>query len=197
MSAFYLDISKDRLYVSHPDSKDRRSAQTAMFKILQELVRLTAPIFTFTSEEVWKEVPAFEGKAESVHLTEFELSQKEYLREQEKSEWSMLASYREQVLKLMEEARQRKEIGSSLDAAVVFQYRKEEESLIRKYERFLPDLFISSQVILQPGEETRFEIRKAEGQKCLRCWQIKPEVGTIPDYPDVDKRCADVLAQLV
>lgn len=197
MSAFYLDINKDRLYVSHPDSIQRRSAQTAMFEILHQLVRLAAPIFAFTTEEVWKEVPPFAGKAESVHLTEFELGHKEYLNEQDKQEWAKLAEYREEVLKLMEEARQRKEIGSSLEAAVFFQYKKEEEATVRKYEKFLPDLFIASQVFLQSGDETRFEIRKAEGEKCLRCWQIKPEVGKNPAYPSVCNRCAAVLIQLV
>lgn len=197
MSAFYLDINKDRLYVSHPDSLQRRSAQTTMFEILYQLVRLAAPIFAFTTEEVWKEVPSFEGKSESVHLTEFKLEHKEYLSEQEKQEWTKLAECREQVLKLMEEARQRKEIGSSLEAGVFFQYKKEDEATVRKYEKFLPDLFIASQVFLQSGDETRFEIRKAEGEKCLRCWQIKPEVGKNPADPSVCNRCAAVLTQLV
>jgi isoleucyl-tRNA synthetase len=197
MSAFYLDINKDRLYVSHPESPQRRSAQTAMFEILNQLIRLTAPIFVFTSEEVWKEVPAFPGKAESVHLTEFDQPGSELLNQQEKEDWVKLAAYRDTVLKLMEEARQRKDIGSSLEAAVLFQFTKEDEPTVRRFEKFLPDLFIASQVILQPGNETHFEVSRAQGEKCLRCWQIKTDVGQDPDYPSVCARCAAVLHQLV
>lgn len=196
MSAFYLDISKDRLYVSHPKAIRRRSAQTAMFRILNQLVRLVAPVFSFTSEEVWRDMPAFSGKAQSVHLVEFEEIQTGWLSEAEMDDWTKLANYREQVLKLMEEARQRKEIGSSLEGDVLFQYKPEEESIVKRFESFLPDLFIASKVELCQGPETRFEVRKAEGTKCMRCWQIKLDVGSQSSYPDVCARCADVLNQL-
>src|SRR5262245_30152417 len=109
MSAFYLDIIKDRLYVSFHSGRERRSAQTVLFRILDQLVRLAAPIFTFTTEEVWREVPAFAGKESSVHLSEFRQIPGGWLSEEEKAEWERLAEYRETVLKLMEEARQRKE----------------------------------------------------------------------------------------
>ncbi len=196
MSAFYLDISKDRLYVSHPKAIQRRSAQTAMFRILNQLVRLVAPVFSFTSEEVWRDMPAFSGKAESVHLVDFEEIQTGWLSETEMEDWMKLANYREQVLKLMEEARQRKEIGSSLEGDILFQYKPEEESIVKRFENFLPDLFIASKVELRPGHETRFEMRKAKGSKCMRCWQIKNDVGSQASYPNVCGRCVDVLGQL-
>src|SRR5262249_45333672 len=116
MSAFYLDIIKDRLYVSHPKSTKRRSAQTVLFRILNQLVRLAAPIFTFTCEEVWKEMPTFARKEDSVHLAEFEKHEREWLTAGEKEDWTKIANSREIVLKLMEEARQQKLIGSSLEA---------------------------------------------------------------------------------
>ncbi|HSE43547.1 MAG TPA: class I tRNA ligase family protein, partial [Acidobacteriota bacterium] len=196
MSAFYLDINKDRLYVSHPQSKKRRAAQTAMYRILDQLVRLAAPVFSFTTEEVWREMPAVDGKAESVHLMQFHSAEQSLLTQQEKTDWARLAEYREVVLKLMEEARQRKEIGSSLEAEVVVHYPSDDEQLIRQYELFLPELFIASQVSVQPSSELRFEVRKAEGKKCMRCWQIRKDVGQNANYPEVCARCAAVLEEL-
>jgi isoleucyl-tRNA synthetase len=196
MSAFYLDISKDRMYVSHPDGRRRRSAQTAMFRILNALVRLVAPIFSFTAEEVWREVPAFQGKESSVHLSEFQEQRSGWLTDQEKEDWARLALYREEVLKLMEASRQRKEIGSSLESTVVFYYKKEEEGTIRRFESFLPELFIASAVELREGDAVRFEIRVADGKKCQRCWQIKPDVGSIEACANVCRRCCAVLDEL-
>lgn len=196
MSAFYLDIIKDRLYVSHPRDKKRRSAQSAMFRILDQLVRLAAPIFSYTADEVWKEVPAFESKPESVHLTLFQTVQEGWLSEDEKKDWAKLAEYREEVLKLMEEARQRKEIGSSLEAEVVVHFTSDEEGLLQRYEKFLPDLFIASQVSLKSSDKLQFEVRKAEGAKCMRCWQVLKDVKSRMNYPPVCDRCAKVLEEL-
>jgi isoleucyl-tRNA synthetase len=197
MSAFYLDINKDRLYVSHPQSRKRRSAQTVMFQVLKELAKLAAPIFSFTTEEVWQEIPAFRDKPESVHFTEFEKEQKEWLTEAEKEDWLKLAEYRESVLKLLEEARQRKEIGSSLEASVLVEYPTAEETIVKRFETFLPELFIVSQVEIRSADQRKFEIRKAQGEKCMRCWQIRTDVGKNHSYPGVCLRCADVLEQLM
>ncbi len=194
MSAFYLDINKDRLYVSHSRSVKRRSAQTVMFRILHELVRMTAPIFSFTSEEVWREMSHFSGQPESVHLTEFETEHKDWLSDQEKLDWTRLVEFRESVLKLLEEARQRKEIGSSLEASVLVTGN---DAVLRRFESFLPELFIVSTAELQDGPETKFEIRKASGEKCARCWQIRSDVGSNLVYPGVCARCAAVLDQLL
>ncbi len=196
MSAFYLDIIKDRLYVSHPQDKKRRSAQTAIFRILDQLVRLAAPIFSYTAEEVWQEMPMFQGKTESVHLTLFPPAGDGLLTENEKKDWARLAEYREVVLKLMEEARQRKEIGSSLEAEVVVHYTSAEEALVRRFESFLPDLFIASQVTVEPSGELHFEVRKAVGSKCMRCWQIRKDVSSRLNDPPVCARCAAVLEEL-
>jgi isoleucyl-tRNA synthetase len=193
MSAFYLDISKDRLYVEHAQSRKRRSTQTAMFAILNQLVRLAAPIFSFTAEEVWREIPVFQAKETSVHLATFQNVRPEWLSEDEKKDWARLAEWRQEVLKLMEEARQRKEIGSSLESKVVVQYAAQDEAVIRRFEKFLPDLFIASQVELHSGAETQFKVVKAEGQKCMRCWQIRTDVGSNPAYSQVCGRCASIL----
>ena len=196
MSAFYLDIIKDRLYCSHPEGIERRSAQTVLFAILDQLARLSAPIFAFTAEEVWKDVPAFQGKAESVHLSEIHSVPDGWLNEQDRAHWEKLAQYRETVLKLMEEARQRKEIGSSLEAAVVFEYAPSEEKTVQQFDQLLADLFIASRVELKPAAETRFSVVPATGSKCQRCWQIREDVGSRDGYGSVCARCAGVLDQL-
>ena len=163
MSAFFLDISKDRLYCSHPASRERRSGQTVLFAILNQLVRLAAPIFAFTAEEIWRDVPSFDGKQKSVHLAEFNKIEAEWLTEDLKNDWVKLAQYRETVLKLMEEARQRKDIGSSLEAEVLFEYSPADQVTVKRFENFLPELFIASQVRLTPGSDTKFIC-----ERCLR-----------------------------
>lgn len=196
MSAFYLDIIKDRLYVSLAGGTKRRAAQSTMFQVLNQLVRLTAPIFSFTSEEVWQEMPAFKDKAPSVHLTEFETSSRDWLTEDEKKEWEQLAEYRDTVLKLLEEARQRKEIGSSLEAEVLCRFPEQQRNFAEKYAGFFADLFIVSKTTVEFGAETRFEVKRTDGEKCQRCWQIKKDVGKNAVYPNVCGRCAVVLDQL-
>jgi isoleucyl-tRNA synthetase len=196
MSSFYLDINKDRLYVSYAAGKKRRAAQTTMFRILNQLVRLTAPIFSFTSEEVWQEMPAFRGKQSSVHLSEFQKEVKDWLGEEEKKDWERLAEYRDSVLKLLEEARQRKEIGSSLEAEVLCTFAEDDRQVVERYMGFLPDLFIVSRVQVDFGPGRKFEVRKTAGEKCLRCWQIKTDVGKNPAYTNVCLRCAGVLDEM-
>ncbi|MGH9857637.1 MAG: class I tRNA ligase family protein, partial [Acidobacteriota bacterium] len=196
MSAFYLDINKDRLYVSLAGGIRRRAAQHTMFTVLNQLVRLTAPIFSFTSEEVWQEMPDFKGKQSSVHLAEFGTSVRDWLTEEEKKEWEKLAEYRDSVLKLLEEARQRKEIGSSLEAEVVCRFPEEQRAVVEKYADFFADLFIVSKTTTEFGPDAQFVVRKTDGEKCQRCWQIKNDVGKNSAYPNVCARCADVLDQL-
>ena len=134
-------------------------------------------------------MPAFQDKAASVHLTEFGTSVREWLTEDEKQEWEKLAEYRDTVLKLLEEARQRKEIGSSLEAEVLCRFTQKEKAIVEKYENFLADLFIVSRTIVEFGPETHFEVRRTAGEKCQRCWQIKNDVGKNPSYPNVCARC--------
>jgi isoleucyl-tRNA synthetase len=141
-------------------------------------------------------MPSFSGKSPSVHLTEFGTQVRDWLTEEEKKEWIKLAEYRDAVLKLLEEARQRKEIGSSLEAEVVCRFTENDRSIVEKYKNFLSDLFIVSRTVVEFGNETAFEVRKATGTKCQRCWQIKQDVGGNSAYPNVCGRCAAVLDQL-
>jgi isoleucyl-tRNA synthetase len=174
LSAFYLDVLKDRLYCSGPSSPERRSAQTVLHRIVDALVRLMAPILPFTAEEVWSYLP--ERETPSVHMARFpEPSARgdEALAER----WERLRGVRDTVNKALEEARQRAEIGKSLEAEVVLRPRAEEEAeFLERYEGILPELFIVSAVRLEPPgpNDPPVVVLRAGGEKCSRCWTVTP-----------------------
>ncbi|MEW5764859.1 MAG: isoleucine--tRNA ligase [Acidobacteriota bacterium] len=172
LSAFYLDVLKDRLYCSAAASPERRSAQTVLYRLADSLVRLMAPILPFTAEEVWSYLP--ERETPSVHMARFpEASGRgdEALAER----WERLRGMREAVNKALEEARQRGEIGKSLEAEVTLRAGTEEEvEFLRRYAGVLPELFIVSSVRLEGAgsHAPAVTVSKAGGEKCARCWTI-------------------------
>ncbi|MBV9182313.1 MAG: isoleucine--tRNA ligase, partial [Acidobacteria bacterium] len=204
LSAFYFDVLKDRLYISAPNSHARRSAQTALWRILETFVRLLAPILSFTCEEVWQYLPKLEGRPESVHLDRF-LSPQELLAgacKQEKSEaddWVSLRAVRDQVLKALEEARTQRLIGGSLEAQVKLTASDPLFVILERHLEQLRYLFIVSAVTLErsaSGNGTSglgLEVLRAAGEKCERCWNYSTRVGEDPLYPRVCERCARVL----
>ena len=171
LSAFYFDVLKDRLYISPPKSQARRSAQTAVWHIGEALVRLLAPITSFTSEEVWRYLPKVDGRAESVHLAMLPLAA-EILGpdvaekdEAQDKDWQALRGVRDEVLKALEEARNNKLIGGGLEAQVLLAAPDPVYALLKRYEPQLRYLFIVSSVTLTqgPGNGTgnvRVEVRK-------------------------------------
>jgi isoleucyl-tRNA synthetase len=202
LSAFYLDVLKDRLYTSAPRSRARRAAQTAMYEILNVLVRLMAPVLSFTSEEVWQLMPKQANKLESVHLHEFPPVRSDLLNVALEARWEALLSVRDEVLKALEMARKAKLIGTSLEAKVEVLCDPELLSLLTKHRPDLPMLFIVSAVNLgalgsgQSDKRIEVRVQRAEGQKCARCWTFSESVGRSPRYPDVCARCAAVLDEL-
>ena len=207
LSAFYFDVLKDRLYISAPKSQARRSAQTAIWHIGEALVRLLAPITSFTSEEIWQFLPKTEDRAESVHLAIFPASSdvlgagaKEHDEQQDK-DWTTLRSVRDEVLKALEEARNQKLIGTGLEAQVSVTMPDPVYSLLKRYDGQLRYLFIVSAVILVQGSGNgtggvHVEVKKAEGLKCERCWNYTTRVGEDKDNPTVCERCAAVLKEI-
>jgi isoleucyl-tRNA synthetase len=214
LSAFYFDVLKDRLYISAPKSEARRSAQTAIWRIGEALARLLAPIMSFTCEEVWGHLPKAEGRQESVHLASFP-SSAEITGEvtasagalsgassgSAESDWTTLRSVRDEVLKALEEARNNKMIGTGLEAQVVLTARDPLYSVLKRYEGQLRYLFIVSAVTLTQGPangtgSVRVEVKKAEGQKCERCWNYSTRVGEDKKYPTVCERCSAVLKEI-
>jgi len=199
LSSTYLDVLKDRLYCSGRDSVLRKSAQTALFELLRTTLVLMAPILPFTTEEAWDALPGFEGKATSVHLEFFPSFEREWLSAELFKEWEQLIPVRERVLKELEVARETKRVGNSLEAHVSLKVPEARFELMKKYENDLPHLFIVSSVEIDAhsGEEVFVSVSRAEGEKCQRCWNYSPYVGTSTAYPSFCRRCEDVVQHLL
>jgi isoleucyl-tRNA synthetase len=207
LSAFYFDVIKDRLYISAPKSRARRSAQTAVWRIGEALTRLLAPITTFTSEEVWGHLPRIPTREESVHLSHFP-SAADLLGENvapedpaQREDWSALLRIRDEVMKALDTARNEKLIGKPLEAQLVITATDPAYSLLARYKEELRYLFIVSAVTLakSEGNGTRgvqVEVKKADGEKCERCWNYSTRVGEDKNYPTVCERCSAVLKEL-
>jgi len=198
LSAFYLDVLKDRLYCSARGSLLRRSAQTALFDILRETLLLMAPILPFTTEEAWESLPPFAGKEDSIHLETFPAFEGRRLDEDVGREMDGLIILREAVLKELEKAREEKLIGNSLEAQVHLAVPAPDLALVRKYEQDLGTLFIVSSVMVEPGasEELGVRVSRAKGDKCRRCWNYSPAVGQSRDYPELCRRCEEVVREI-
>ncbi len=209
LSAFYFDVLKDRLYISAPKSQARRSAQTAIWRIGEALVRLLAPIMSFTAEEVWDYLPKTAGRGESVHLALFP-SAAEILgagseggsgEDKTAQDWTTLRSVRDEVLKALEEARNKKLIGTGLEAQIILAAPEPIYSVLSHYAEQLRYLFIVSVVKItqSAGNGTgvvHVDVKKADGLKCERCWNYSTHVGEDKEYPTVCERCSAVLKEL-
>jgi isoleucyl-tRNA synthetase len=199
LSAFYADVSKDRLYTFAPGSKERRSAQTAMFAIVDGLARLLAPILSFTSDELWRYLPG--AREESVHLALFPArASLDALDDPElAARWERLIAVREQVLGRIEPLRKDKQIGSSLQAKVVLTAAGRDLELLRAHAAQLPMLFIVSEVEVRAGSADALDISidRASGVKCERCWRYVAAVSSDPARLGVCDRCQDALAETV
>jgi len=202
MSAFYLDVLKDRLYTAPARSLARRSAQTAMYRILDALTRLIAPVLSFTADEIWVALPGEREK--SVHLAAFPRFDTSLLDAELEARYEKLLAVRSDVAKALELARVDKRIGHSLDARVRLAAPAGEwQELLQRYRDELAILFIVSQVELVdtlesavPGEEVaglQVEVVKAEGEKCERCWNYATTVGENDEHPTVCRRCREAL----
>ena len=192
LSSIYFDILKDRLYTTATKSHARRSAQTALYRLTQTLVRLFAPILSFTMEEIWP----YLGEQGSVHTAYFpeaaELTAEIHAEQRERvANWNTLLAGRDVVLKSLDKARDEKLIGSSLEACV----HLPATPLFREYARELPGLFIVSQVELTDGEAV--EVTRATGTKCERCWKYTHDVGSSADLPTVCAPCAEAVHEIL
>jgi isoleucyl-tRNA synthetase len=197
LSAFYLDVLKDRLYCSAKNSGPRKSAQTALFRILRETLALLAPVLPFTTEEAWESLPSFRGKEESVHLRLFPKFDRSYLDSGTRAEMDRLLGLRETVLKALETAREEKRIGNSLEAEVRLRVPAADRALVEKYRDELCSLFIVSSVVVEPApaEAVGVTIDRAPGEKCRRCWNYSPYVGRSEAHPELCARCEAALQE--
>jgi isoleucyl-tRNA synthetase len=203
LSAFYLDILKDRLYVSPARSKARRSAQTALQEILEVLVRLMAPILSFTSDEVWQFMGG-RDRSPSVHTETFLPVKSEYKNPALAERWEHILKVRKEVTKAIEIERKNKTIGHSLEASITLGLPPDLVAHLEPYRDALPFLFIVSAVKILPVEQVtagyeaegiRVKVETSKEPRCERCWVHDPMVGANRDQPGLCKRCLDALAE--
>ncbi len=200
MSNFYLDIIKDRLYTSKKDSLERRSAQTAMYIILNTLVKLLAPMICYTAEEIWKYMPhTKKEQVESVMLSDWPEPKEEYDNKQIEEKWNHILELKELVAKELELTRADKTIGHSLNAKVTLYANDKEYEFLNENRELLMTVFIISD--LQIEENSRRDEKKigvkveiAQGEKCERCWKYDVTVGENKEHPTLCHRCAEVIS---
>src|SRR2546425_273255 len=206
LSAFYNDISKDRMYTFAARSRERRSAQSALYQMADGLTRLMAPILSFTADELWRFLPG--RREESVHIAVFpKAADLDALVDRDLLDrWARLIDLREQVLAEIEPLRKDKRIGSSLQAKAVVSATEAELAFLERYARQLPMLFIVSEVELRPAPtdveahteaRPRVTIERASGVKCERCWRYVPAGSSDPAWAGLCDRCQEALAEPV
>lgn len=195
MSNFYLDIIKDRLYTAKPDSIERRAAQTTMYKILDALVKILAPMTCFTAEEIWKYMPhSASENQESVMLTQYPEVNNEYNNKELEEKWNKIIKLKDIVSKKLEEARAEKIIGHSLNAKVTIYANANDYEFLKNNQELLMTVFIISDLQLEKSdEEMKVEVEQAEGQKCERCWMYSKTVGQDKDNPTICNRCSQAI----
>jgi len=198
LSSFYLDILKDRMYTFAPTSQARRSAQTVLWQITEALVRLTAPILTFTADEIWEHLPAVEGRAASVHLALFPKPEEIFFEDPAPVlvEWQKLFAVRDQVLRVLEEDRQAKLIGKGLEAQIKIEESGELLALLKRHEAGLKEILNVSGVSVVEGREPTITAAPASGHKCARCWNFMPEVSNYGIWENVCTRCQSALREM-
>ena len=203
MSSFYMDILKDRLYAYKADSKERRSAQTAMYEILYELVVMLTPILSFTMEEVWQFMKKPANAPISCQMLPWTKVKEEYLDEALEAKFENFMTVRSEINRVLEVARRNKVIGNSLDASVELYAQGEALEILKSVGEDLKTFLIVSQVKLVEGtsdeaeatarEDLKVVVKAAAGSKCERCWIYSEEVGSDAEHPTLCPRCASAL----
>ncbi|MFP5228876.1 MAG: class I tRNA ligase family protein, partial [Acidobacteriota bacterium] len=212
LSAFYLDVLKDRLYTFAPKGIERRSAQTVLWRITEALVRLVAPILTFTSDEVWQYLPAMSDRPASVHLALFPNADKLGSADEELlRNWSELLAFRNEVLQRLEGLRKEGQIGKGLGARLDISAAGRLYNTMKTVGPELKEVFNVSQVLLtQMSGDTglAFTVAPAAGTRCARCWNYYPDDSPLhvrqvsPTTPAADApwsvcgRCENALAKM-
>lgn len=202
MSNFYLDIIKDRLYCTGEKSIERRAAQTAMYKILSAVARMIAPILCFTAEEIWKYIPhSSEDDARSIFMNQMPCKIDVSADDKFIEKWNEIYKLRSDVTKALESKRQNKFIGAPLEAKVIIHADGKNYDKFNALKNILEKVFIVSSVdVCQGGsgefpsdnfEGMSYDIEKAAGNKCERCWSYSEYVGSNAEHPTLCKRCAE------
>ena len=208
LSMRYLDMAKGRLYTYRADSVERRAAQTAIYETLRILVRMMAPILIFTAEEIWQSMAKDKNDSivTSIHLADFPKINQEFAQRGIESsgemnidkELGIVFSLMPEAAKALEELRSKGEIGSSFDAQIILLTNDEiQYKYLDSLTGDLPEIFKVSQVKIQrgTGKDIGIVVKKAEGQKCPRCWNYKDSVGISKDHPLICKECLEAVGE--
>jgi isoleucyl-tRNA synthetase len=195
LSAFYVDVTKDRMYTLGVTSHERRSTQTVMYLMCDGLARLLAPILPVTADDLWRRMPG--PREASVHLADFPRVDA-YVDAPLVKEWQRLLDVREVVNAALEQKRKDKVIGTALGASVQVQAGGELGALLERHRSELPMLFNVSEVALRvdanaTGDDLRVTVDRAPGVKCARCWRYVRSVRTEPEWEGICDRCVDAL----
>ena len=199
MSSFYLDIIKDRLYTSKKDSVERRAAQTTMYIILDSLVKILAPMISFTAEEIWKAMKhTKEETVESVMLTNYPEPNDMYDNKELTEKWNKIIKLKDIVAKELENARAEKKIGNSLNAKITIYAEGEQYKFIKENLELLQTVFIVSALEVEENarkDEVKLgvKVEQAPGEKCERCWMYSETVGEDKEHPTICHRCSENL----
>lgn len=206
MSNLYLDIIKDRLYTSKKKSIERRSAQTAMYEILNALVKLLTPAIVFTAEEIWSFMPHTKSEnAESIMLNKWPVQKKEYDNVALEEKWNKIMDLKADVSKVLEVSRAKKEIGHSLNAKVTLYAQDANYDFLKSVESELQTVFIVSGIEVVKGEapenatagesypKVGIQVSASEGYKCERCWTYSETVGSSEQHPTLCSRCQEAI----
>ncbi|MCK5221351.1 MAG: class I tRNA ligase family protein, partial [Candidatus Aminicenantes bacterium] len=192
LSSFYLSIIKDNIYCNSKSSKERRSAQTIVFKLLSETALFLAPILSFTSEEVWAHIPDFKDKGDSIHLKNFPAIDKSGF-ESGHEKWEALIMFRNNILKEIENARNEKIIGDSLEADVELSLSGDMYKIISNDSELLKKITVVSGLKISSGSSEKIIVKKYIGEKCPRCWNwFKP----LNDKEELCPRCSEVVKEM-
>ena len=196
LSNFYLDIIKDRLYCEEKDGLARRSAQTALYFILDTMTKIMAPVLCFTGDEIWQSMTHPEGAdGRNVVFNDMNQPFTAYaLPQEEMARWEKIIQVRDVVNGALETARAEKKIGKSLEAKIVLTVPAEDAFLAEMDQADLADLLIVSQVEVTVGQAIQATVENAAGDKCQRCWKVLPTVngeGLCPRCASVIAKCAD------
>jgi isoleucyl-tRNA synthetase len=205
LSSFYLDVLKDRLYTFAPSSRERRSAQTVLWQITEALVRLVAPILSFTADEVWEHLPKVAGREASVHLAQFPAPAEIFSEDPAPllEEWKQIFKIRDAALADLELDRQEKRIGKSLEAEIEIRAEGEILDLLHSHANGLKEVLNVSNVKVTEGPKRRGSVsevaiivKPASGTKCARCWNFMPEVASYGIWQNVCTRCSEALREM-
>jgi isoleucyl-tRNA synthetase len=200
LSAFYVDVTKDRMYTLGAKSEARRSGQTAMYIIVDGLARLLAPVLSVTMDELWRMLPG--EREESVHMALFPRELDQWKDAALLERWAAMAAVRDQVNLQLEEKRKDKTIAANLSARVVVDADGDTAKLLSDYRDFLPTLFGVSEVELRTSgpqdlKTLTVAVERATGTKCERCWRYVPEVSSQPERTGLCPRCVEALDEPV